>query len=155
MQGGLHLFPYWQFNTLSAFCWNSRLLYTTRYLQVDGANVSIRSGIVFFVEVTCNLCIASINNTPPKDFFFADLIHFKYWFQFGLLVQNSHFSIKIVCFQIIVPQYYNFNISVSPIIWFSLKSNYTAIINSFMTEAVIIQKPVHSFAEQINGLVSL
>ena len=27
-------------------------------------------------------------------------------------------------------------------------------INSFMTEAVIIQKPVHWFAEQINGLIS-
>ena len=26
-------------------------------------------------------------------------------------------------------------------------------INSFMTEAVIILKPVHGFAEQINGLV--
>ena len=27
--------------------------------------------------------------------------------------------------------------------------------NSFMTEVVIIQKPVHWFAEQINGLVSI
>ena len=27
--------------------------------------------------------------------------------------------------------------------------------NSFMTEAPIIQKPVHGFALQINGLVSL
>ena len=28
-------------------------------------------------------------------------------------------------------------------------------INPFMTEAVIIQKPVYSFAEEINGLVSV
>ena len=27
--------------------------------------------------------------------------------------------------------------------------------NSFMTEAVIIYKPVHRFAKQINGLVSI
>ena len=33
------------------------------------------------------------------------------------------------------------------------KINY--LLNFFMTEAVIIQKPVHWFAEQINGLVSI
>ena len=32
---------------------------------------------------------------------------------------------------------------------------YLLIVNSFMTEAVIIYKPVHLFAEQINGLVSI
>ena len=35
------------------------------------------------------------------------------------------------------------------------REGYTQILNSFMTGAVIIYKPVHSFAEQINGLVSI
>ena len=32
---------------------------------------------------------------------------------------------------------------------------YLLIVNSFMTEAVIIYKPVHLFAEQIKGLGSI
>ena len=39
-------------------------------------------------------------------------------------------------------------------IWeFELPTSY--MLNSFMTEVSIIQKPVHWFAEQINGLVSI
>ena len=33
--------------------------------------------------------------------------------------------------------------------------NWSGVLNSFMTEAVIIYKPVHWFARQINGLVSV
>ena len=42
-------------------------------------------------------------------------------------------------------------------LWFPTKINTWAsiVVNSFMTEAVTIQKPVHWFALQINGLVSI
>ena len=79
----------------------------------------------FSVEVKHNLHIALMNNTPPNSFS-VDFIHFKYRFQFGIQAQTRlmcgllFFICLIFCFQLIVPQHYNYDINVGPIIWLPL-----------------------------------
>ena len=74
----------------------------------------------FLVNVTHNLSIALIINTPSKSFSIG-FTHFKYFFsskfKHRLMLGLLFLYPQIVCFEIIVPQYYNY---VSPIIWLPL-----------------------------------
>ena len=76
----------------------------------------------FSVEVTHNLYIALKNNTLPKNFP-VDLSISNIVFSLVFKHRTDRCSVScfldplMTCFQIIVPQYYNCYINVSPIIW--------------------------------------
>ena len=79
----------------------------------------------FSVQVTRNLLIVLMNNTPPKSFS-VDFIHFKYFFSLVFKHRTNWCLVScflyplIFCFQIIAPQYYNYHINVSCIIWLTI-----------------------------------
>ena len=79
MPRGLQLFPFYlvvpYIHTVSGFCWKLKLLHTMRCLYEDGANVSICSGVAFYVELTHNLHISLINNISLNNSS-VDFIHF-------------------------------------------------------------------------------
>ena len=94
----------WQFHTV-------KVLYTMWCLQEDGANVSIHSGRVFFGQGNTQFMYCFNEWYTTQEFFCwfypSEILMFSLLFLYPLTV----------CFQIIVPQYCNYNVNVSPIIW--------------------------------------
>ena len=61
----------------------------------------------------------------------------------------------IIRFGLIMFLFQSLNVFNLPVATKNLITNYTFFLNSFVAEVVIIYKLVHSFAEQLSGLVSL
>ena len=72
-----------QFYTVSTFCWNSKLLHTRQWFKKMGQLYLSIVEKYFSVEVTHNLHIFLMNNTPSKSYS-VDFIHYKYCFPFHI-----------------------------------------------------------------------